>query len=128
MPWVLQRLCQRWASAVFIEPGTGVGAGGLDGELFLEGITVSGFDECGCYAPVTDGTRNVSMDYVHDTASDYVCEISRMAVCLDLEAAKVFVVFHPCVHCITVFQKRNILLLSQGKISKEMPGLFSESF
>ena len=85
----------------------------MDGELFFEGIVVCGFDEGGCYASVADGTGDVGMDYVHDAASDDVCEVCGMAVCLDLETAEVFVVFHPCVHCIPFLHagiKRVILI------------------
>ena len=100
----------RLGSAVFVKPGTGIGAGGLTGQLLLEGVMIGGFYQGGRYSSITDGPGDICVDDVHDLSSDDICKISRMAFCLDLEASQVFIMLYSCFHRTTVFPERNSLL------------------
>ena len=104
---------------ILIKPCTGVWAGSLAGEVLLLGIAVGSLDEGRSDAPVADRSGNVSVEDVHDPASYYICEISRMTVADNLKATKVLVVFHPCVHCMITLPERNILLQVGGRNQKE---------
>ena len=72
-------------SAVFVEPGAGVGTCGLTCEVFLAGIIVGCLYKSCSNAPVSDGTRDVCMDDVHDPSSQDICKIGGMTFYLDLE-------------------------------------------
>lgn len=72
-------------SAVLVEPGAGVGTCGLTCEVFLAGIIVGCLYKSCSNAPVTDGTRDVCMDDVHDPSSQDICKIGGMTFYLDLE-------------------------------------------
>lgn len=65
-------------SAVFVEPGAGIGTSGMTCEIFLPGIIVGCLDQSSRYAPVTDGARHVGMDDVHYPSSQDICKIGGM--------------------------------------------------
>lgn len=78
-------------SAVLVEPGAGVGAGGLAGVAFFEGVAVGGLYQRGSDTAAAEFLGNEGVDDVEDLSPEDICEVGCIAFRLDLEASGGFV-------------------------------------
>lgn len=78
-------------SAVLVEPGAGVGAGGLAGVAFFEGVAVGGLYKRGGDTAAAEFLGDEGVDDVEYLSPDDICKVGGIAFRLDLEASGSFV-------------------------------------
>lgn len=74
-----------------VEPGAGVGTGGLAGVAFFEGEAVGGLYQRGGDTAAAEFLGNEGVDDVEDLSPDDICKVGGIAFRLDLEASGGFV-------------------------------------
>lgn len=74
-----------------VEPGAGVGAGGLAGVAFFEGVAVGGLYKRGGDTAAAEFLRYEGVDDVEDLSPDDICKVGGIAFRLDFEASGSFV-------------------------------------
>ena len=110
-----------------VEPGAGVGAGGLAGVAFFEGVAVSGLYQRGCDTVATEFLWYEGVDDVEDLSPEDICEVGGIAFGLDFEASGGFVMGHFRFHRIISLPEKDILLRHEPEHQKGCRYFFMDS-